>query len=79
MLDADEVDGVIVDNKYHQDQGSGHLLSTVISRKLRASSTALHAKDSRFTLDLEGDEVVLKSCAETENSGNDWAMNQPSL
>ena len=79
MLDADEADGVIVDNEYNQDQDSGHLLSTVIARKLSASSTALHAKESRFALDLERDEVVLKSCAETEDSGNDGAINQPSL
>ena len=79
MLDADEADGVIVNNEYNRDQDSGHLLSTVIARKLSASSTAQHAKESRFALDLERDEVVLKSCAETEDSGNDGAINQPSL
>ena len=66
ICDQFEAAGITVGAKFevYQDQNSGHLLGTVVARKLSPFSITLYAKESRFALD--GDGVALNSRAGTE-------------
>ena len=66
MIDAGEAAGITVGAEFevYRDQHSGDLLGTVVALELRAFSTTLYAKESRFALEQDG--IALKSRAGTE-------------